>query len=92
MQKYVDEFSIFTTMRHLYILECADGTYYTGMTLDLERRLSEHNDSDLGAKYTKARRPVSLVWSKSGLTRNEAASEEYRIKKLPKDKKKMMIA
>ena len=78
-------------MRYLYILECADGTYYTGMTLDLERRLAEHNISGLGAKYTKARRPVSLVRSKSGLSRNEAASEEYRIKRLPKGTKRMMI-
>ena len=78
-------------MRYLYILQCADGTYYTGMTLDLERRLTEHNDKDLGAKYTKSRRPVSLVWSKSGLTRNEAASEEYRIKQLPRKKKTEMI-
>lgn len=78
-------------MRHLYMLQCADGTYYTGMTLDLERRLAEHNDSDLGAKYTKTRRPVSLVWSRSGLSRNEAASEEYRIKKLPRKKKTEMI-
>ena len=48
-------------MYFVYILECADGTLYTGITTDLERRLDEHNNSSKGAKYTRARRPVVLV-------------------------------
>ena len=47
----------------VYILECADGSLYTGITTDLERRVSEHNEGKLGARYTRARRPVKLRYS-----------------------------
>jgi putative endonuclease len=49
-------------MWYVYILECKDKTFYTGITTDLERRIKEHNNSLLGAKYTKSRRPVKLVY------------------------------
>lgn len=74
-------------MYHLYILECADKTLYTGVTLDLERRVKEHNTSKVGAKYTKARRPVKLVYSKKFKTRSLAQKEESRIKRLKREEK-----
>ena len=69
-------------MYFLYILECSDNTLYTGITTNLERRIKEHNNSKLGAKYTKVRRPVKLVFSKEFENRSEASKEESRIKKL----------
>jgi len=78
-------------MYYLYILECADRTLYTGITVDLERRLREHNSSALGAKYTRARRPVKLVYSKKFRNRSLASKAEYRIKKLSKAEKIKLI-
>jgi len=74
-------------MYFVYILQCIDDTLYTGITSDLERRVKEHNSSKLGAKYTKARRPVKLVYSKKYTNRSEAQIEEARIKKLSRNKK-----
>lgn len=76
---------------YLYILECVDGTLYTGITTDLIRRREEHNSSTLGAKYTKGRRPVKLVFSKSFCNRSLASKEESRIKKLSRAEKLAMI-
>ena len=71
----------------VYILECADGTYYTGMTNNLQRRLLEHNTSKKGAKYTRSRRPVHLMSYAIFNSRSEAAIVEAKIKKLKRDKK-----
>lgn len=78
-------------MYHLYILQCADKTLYTGITVDLDRRVGEHNSSKLGAKYTRARRPVKLVYSKSFRNRSKASIEEARIKKLSRALKLELI-
>ena len=78
-------------MYYLYILKCADKTLYTGITIDIKRRINEHNKSQLGAKYTKARRPVKLVFSKKYKTRSKATSEEARIKKLTRLEKIKLI-
>lgn len=78
-------------MYHLYILECSDKTLYTGITVDLKRRVGEHNGSELGAKYTCGRRPVKLVYSKRFRTRSAASKEESRIKKLPRKEKLKLI-
>ncbi|EKD66244.1 MAG: hypothetical protein ACD_49C00057G0004 [uncultured bacterium (gcode 4)] len=78
-------------MYHLYILKCADGTLYTGITVDLERRVGEHNNSKLGAKYTSARRPVELVYSASFDNRSDASKEECRIKKLTRENKLALL-
>lgn len=75
----------------LYILKCSDGTLYTGITTDMERRLIEHNGSTLGAKYTCARRPVELVYTKAFKDRSTASIEESRIKRLSRSKKLEMI-
>ena len=69
-------------MYFVYIIQCNDQTLYTGITTDLDRRVKEHNSSKLGAKYTKVRRPVKLVYSKDFINRSEASKEESRIKKL----------
>jgi len=74
-------------MYFLYILQCNDQTLYTGITTNLERRLKEHNSSKLGAKYTKIRRPVKLVYSQQFVDRSEASKEESRIKKLSRQQK-----
>jgi putative endonuclease len=74
-------------MYYLYILKCADKTLYTGITTDLERRIAEHNENKLGAKYTSSRRPVELVWSKRFKNRSKASKEEARIKSLTRTQK-----
>jgi len=74
-------------MWYVYILECSDQTFYTGVTTDLKRRLEEHNTSIHGAKYTKGRRPVKLVYSNELPNKSEAQKEEYRLRKLPRKEK-----
>ncbi len=78
-------------MYFLYILKCADDTLYTGITTDLERRITEHNESKLGARYTKARRPVELVYAKKFRDRSAASKEESRVKKISRAEKISMI-
>lgn len=68
-------------MYHVYMLRCADGTLYTGIATELERRIEEHNHSSKGAKYTKCRRPVVLVYSEIHADRSSASRREYEIKK-----------
>lgn len=74
-------------MYYLYILKCSDKTLYTGITTDLARRIEEHNTSKLGAKYTKARRPVKLVYSKKFRNRSTASKAEAKIKMLSREEK-----
>ena len=76
----------------VYILECSDKTLYTGIATDLERRLDEHNNSDKGAKYTKIRRPLKLVYSEESENRSSASKREYEIKKLSREKKLELIS
>jgi len=66
----------------VYIVACADRTLYTGITNDLHRRLAEHNHGPLGAKYTRSRRPVRLVYCEEAPDRSTAAKREYFIKNL----------
>ena len=68
-------------MYFVYIVKCTDNTFYTGIATELERRIEEHNGSDKGAKYTRARRPVSLVYSEEYPDRSSASKREYEIKK-----------
>ncbi len=79
-------------MWNVYIVECADGSLYTGITTDLKRRLEEHNSSKLGAKYTQGRRPVKFVYSCEFENKALASKEEYRIKKLSKKEKIELIS
>jgi putative endonuclease len=75
---------------YVYILECSDGTYYTGYTQDLQNRLRLHN-SGKGAKYTRGRRPVKLVWSRQYKYFKKAFLEEARIKTLAREQKRMLV-
>ncbi len=75
---------------YIYILECCDGSYYTGYTTNVEKRLAVHQDGK-GAKYTKGRLPLSLVYEESYQTKSEALKREYAIKQLTKSQKKLMI-
>ena len=74
----------------VYVLECADGSLYTGYTTDLERRIDEHNDGT-GAKYTCGRTPVSVVHSEHYGTKSAAMSREYEIKQLSRGQKERLV-
>ena len=75
----------------LYILHCSDDTLYTGITTDIQRRLEEHNSSAKGAKYTRSRRPVALVYTEKFEDRSSASKREYIIKRLSRAKKLALI-
>ncbi len=77
---------------YVYILKCADSTLYTGVTTDLNRRVDEHNHSSLGAKYTKPRRPLILVYHEIHQNRKEATKREAEIKKFSKVIKQRLFA
>ena len=74
----------------IYLLECKDGSLYTGITNDLEKRLASHN-AGLGAKYTRGRRPVTLLEFKTAANQSEALRLEFQIKKLPRLKKSLFF-
>lgn len=76
---------------HVYIVQCADNTLYTGCTNNLTKRITKHN-AGLGAKYTKVRLPVLLVYSQAVVSRSAALKREYEIKQLPRAKKLSLIA
>lgn len=80
-----------TTPHYTYMLECSDGTFYTGYTTDLNRRVSEHNNGD-GAKYTKGRTPVELVYQETHETKSAAMSREHEIKSLSRSQKEKLVA
>ena len=75
---------------HVYVIECADGTLYTGYTTDVERRVAEHNAGE-GAKYTRGRTPVSLCHAESFDSKSAAMSREHAIKSLPRAEKERLI-
>lgn len=75
---------------YVYVLECADGSLYTGYTTDPERRLEEHNDG-AGAKYTRGRTPVELVHVERFASRSAAMSREYAIKQLSRARKEALV-
>ena len=76
----------------VYILRCADDSLYTGVALDVNKRLDQHNGIDKnGAKYTQARRPVELVYQELSASRSAACKREYAIKSLTKQQKETLI-
>ncbi len=74
----------------VYMVRCSDGTLYTGYSTDLARRLRQHNEGR-GAKYTRGRRPVELVYAEFFASKSRALSREHRIKSLSRDEKKALI-
>ena len=77
-------------MNYTYIVECADGSLYCGWTNNLEKRIADHN-AGKGAKYTKTRLPVKLVYYEEFDTKEEAMSREWHIKQLRREKKMKLI-
>ena len=77
-------------MNYTYILKCKDGSLYTGWTNNLEKRVKDHNDGK-GAKYTKSRRPVTLVYHEEFETKEEAMRREYAIKQMTRSEKEKLI-
>ncbi|HLD23950.1 MAG TPA: GIY-YIG nuclease family protein [Sulfuricurvum sp.] len=74
----------------LYILKCSDDTYYTGIAIDIEKRLTEHNTSDKGAKYTRSRRPVMLMYCESYPDKSSALKREIAIKRMKRSNKEAL--
>lgn len=74
------------------MLRCSDQSLYTGVTKDVPRRLHEHNNTKKGAKYTRSRRPCMLVYVSGSCNRSEAQKREYKIKKMPKRLKEVLVA
>ncbi len=77
-------------MNYVYILECSDKTYYTGWTKDLEKRINTHNNGK-GAKYTRGRRPVKLIYFENFNDKVEAMKREYEIKQMSRKEKEKLI-
>ncbi len=75
----------------VYILRCADNSLYCGITTDIKRRIHEHNKTKRGAKYTRARRPVMLIYVSSPTSRSQAASGEARFKRLKTGQKRILL-
>ena len=78
-------------MNYTYIVECADGTLYTGWTTNVQKRVKAHNEEKSGAKYTKAKRPVKLVYYEGYETKEEAMRREYAIKQLTRKQRLELI-
>ena len=77
-------------MNYTYILKCQDGSFYTGWTNDLEKRIQAHN-AGKGAKYTKNRRPVKLIYWEEYETKSEAMKREYAIKHMSRQEKEKLV-
>ena len=77
---------------HVYIVRCRDGTLYTGIARVLEKRIEEHNAGDTGARYTRSRRPVKLVYAEESLSRSAALRREHEIKRMTRPAKERLIA
>ncbi|MBP3851653.1 MAG: GIY-YIG nuclease family protein [Erysipelotrichaceae bacterium] len=75
---------------YVYMIECSDGSYYTGYTNNLKKRLAAHN-AGKGAKYTKSRRPVRLIYQENFDNKKDALKREYAIKQLARSEKETLI-
>jgi putative endonuclease len=78
-------------MFYVYILRCIDDTFYTGITNDLEKRLHHHNNTKSGARYTKTRRPVELIYAECCADKHDAILRELAIKRLPRKEKEKLF-
>ncbi len=79
-------------MYFIYILQCVDGTYYTGSTNDIAKRVEAHNIGSTGAKYTRSRGPVILKYSENFPTKSDALRREYEIKRWKRAKKEQLFS
>ena len=78
------------TVWKVYLVECSDGSLYTGITVDLDNRIKTHNNGR-GARYTRSRLPVKLVWSENHKTESAVRKREAEIKKWPREKKTELV-
>ncbi len=76
----------------VYLLRCNDNSLYAGVTTDIHRRINEHNNSKLGAKYTRAKRPASLAYLEEADNKSNACKREYQIRHLNKLKKEQLVS
>jgi len=76
----------------VYFLRCNDNSLYAGITTDIERRLYQHNHSKLGAKYTRAKRPVTLAFIETASNKSNASKREYQLKQLSKAQKEQLVS
>lgn len=76
---------------YVYLLRCSDASLYTGITTDISQRIQEHNHSKKGAKYTRGRRPVILVYQEWLSSRSLACKREYQIKQMKKSEKEQIV-
>lgn len=76
---------------YVYIVECSDSTYYCGYTTNLDDRIKDHNYSKTGAKYTKSRRPVKLIYAEELRSKTQAMKREIEIKKLRRRAKEILV-
>jgi putative endonuclease len=77
-------------VHHVYIVQCADGTLYTGYAIDPEARVAAHN-AGRGARYTRSRRPVTLVYAETCASKSQALAREFELKRLPRATKQALI-
>ena len=80
------------TQWYVYVVRCSDGSFYTGIATDVERRIDEHNSGSNGAKYTRGRRPVTLLHKEACADRSAALKREIAIKKMTRREKVALIA
>jgi len=77
---------------YFYIVRCADDSLYSGITTDLKRRVGEHNSHKLGAKYTRSKQPVTLVYKEKFSSKSTAMRREWEVKKMTKKEKESLLA
>lgn len=77
---------------YFYIVRCADNSLYSGITTDLKRRVGEHNSNKLGAKYTRGKQPVTLIYNEKFLTKSASMKREYEVKQMIKKEKELLLA
>jgi putative endonuclease len=79
------------TQWFVYIIHASDGSYYTGVTTDVQRRFKEHSEGVKGARYFRGRKPLAIVYQEPGHNRSSACQREAAIKKLKRDQKKLLV-
>ncbi|OGK13351.1 endonuclease [Candidatus Roizmanbacteria bacterium RIFCSPLOWO2_01_FULL_38_12] len=77
---------------YFYIVRCADDSLYSGITTDLKRRVGEHNSKKLGAKYTRSKQPVTLIYKEKFSSKSAAMKREWEVKQMTKSEKELLIA
>jgi putative endonuclease len=91
MQMYKQHRKIEKDTWCVYMVRCSDGTLYTGIAKDLEKRIEAHNSGKDGARYTRSRRPVTLVYAEEVESKSTAARLEHQLKRLPRSKKEGLL-